>query len=185
MWRLAVAGSRGLTLPRTCSQGGPDWKILAPSTRGADELPRLPHRLLQEYLTCGGFPRAVAEQVRDGQVSTAYLKDLQAWLLTDVDADAPPESISRLLSELEQRGSSPLNVTAAAETLGYPNRPTLDRRVDRLVATFAALRCPQRSDDGNIIIGSRPKVYLADPLLGWLPHLLRRTFSAAACRHPT
>ncbi|NQW72937.1 MAG: ATP-binding protein [Actinobacteria bacterium] len=128
----------------------------------------------QEYLTCGGFPRAVAEQVRDGQVSTAYLKDLQAWLLTDVDADAPPESIPRLLSELEQRGSSPLNVTAAAEALGYPNRPTLDRRVDRLVATFAALRCPQRSDDGNIIIGSRPKVYLADPLLGWLPHFLRR-----------
>jgi hypothetical protein len=64
---------------------------------------------------------------RDGQVSTAYLKDHQAWLLTDVDADAPPESIPRLLSELEQRGSSPLNVTAAAETLGYPNRPTLDR----------------------------------------------------------
>ena len=40
------------------------------------------------------------------------------------------------------------------------------------MATFAAIRCPRRSDDGNIIIGSRPEVYLTDPLLGWLPHFL-------------
>lgn len=132
----------------------------------------------QEYLTCGGFPRAVGEQVRDGHVSKAYLKDLQAWLLTDVDPDAPPESIPRLLNGLEQRASSPLNVTAAAEALGYPNRPTLDRRLDRLVSTFAALRCPQRNDDGDIVIGSQPKVYLTDPLLAWLPHHLRGGLSS-------
>ena len=132
----------------------------------------------QEYLTCGGFPRAVAEQVREGQVGKAYLRDLQAWLHTDVDPDAPQESILRLLTELEKRGSSPLNVSAAASTLTYPNRPALERRLDRLVATFAALRCPQRDDQGAAVVGSQSKMYLTDPLLAWLPHSLRSGFPA-------
>lgn len=33
----------------------------------------------QQFLSVGGFPRAVAEYVRNGAVSDAYLQDLQAW----------------------------------------------------------------------------------------------------------
>ena len=36
--------------------------------------------LYHRYLTCGGFPRAVAEHTRAGAVSTAYLNDLRSWL---------------------------------------------------------------------------------------------------------
>jgi predicted AAA+ superfamily ATPase len=45
-------------------------------------------RAWQDYLTCGGFPRAVAEHVRLGAVTTDYLRDLAVWLRRDVDPDA-------------------------------------------------------------------------------------------------
>ena len=127
----------------------------------------------QDYLTCGGFPRAVAEHARDGSVSIPYLRDLEAWLRRDVDQEAPPESIPALLSALDERMSGPLNATRLAERLGYPNRQSLSRRLARLVSTFAALPCPQRTDAGGLVASSKPKIYLCDPLLSWLPSRLR------------
>ena len=42
----------------------------------------------QDYLGCGGFPRAVAEYQRTGAVGRPYQRDLLAWLRADVDPDA-------------------------------------------------------------------------------------------------
>ena len=50
----------------------------------------------QSYLSCGGFPRAVAEYHRDGAVSQAFINDLGAWLHRDVDADAPSDPVPLL-----------------------------------------------------------------------------------------
>jgi predicted AAA+ superfamily ATPase len=127
----------------------------------------------QAYLTCGGFPRAVAEYTRTGAVSLPYLRDLAAWLRSDVDAEASPESLPALLSGLTQRAASPLNVRAAASALGYPSRQTFVRRLARLTGTFATLTCPHRDDVGSVVPGSQAKVYLVDPLLAWLPSKLR------------
>ena len=46
-------------------------------------------------------------------------------------------------------------------------------------ASFAALWCPQRNDDGRIVVGAQSKLYLADPILSWLPNRLR-----AGCLEP-
>ncbi len=126
----------------------------------------------QEYLTCGGFPRAVAEHTRTGQVSIAYMKDLAAWLRRDVDADAAAESLPLLLDALSFRATSPLNIAATAFDLGYPSRSMFDLRLQRLAATHAALLCPRR-DEGKLVAGSQAKLYLTDPLLAWLPSRLR------------
>jgi len=123
----------------------------------------------QEYLTCGGYPRAVAEHLRTGAVTDAYLKDLEAWLRSDVDPDAPPESVPRLLVELSRRATSPLNATTTARDLGYASRANFDLRLSRLRNSFATLTCPHRSDSGVAVVGSQSKVYLTDPLLAWLP----------------
>jgi predicted AAA+ superfamily ATPase len=123
----------------------------------------------QDYLTCGGFPRAVAEHSRLGGVSDVYLNDLLAWLRRDVDTDAPSESVPLLLQEFMLRAASPLNATRTAEALGYSSRQAFDRRVTRLVSTFAALPCPQRGPDGGLVPGSQSKVYLTDPVIAWLP----------------
>jgi uncharacterized protein len=127
----------------------------------------------QDYLRCGGFPRAVAEQTTQGAINRSYLSDLEAWLRADIDPDAPTESVSRLLAELMRRSTGPLNASNTAGTLGYANRPAFERRLQRLVASFAALTCPQRDGDGRAVRGSQYKVYLTDPVLAWLPHQLR------------
>lgn len=127
----------------------------------------------QSYLTSGGFPRAVAEHARSGLVSQSFLEDLAAWLHRDVDPDAPLDSIPRMLAELQQRSTSPLNRRNAAEELGFPSPQTFDTRLNRLVRSFAGLWCPQVSDDGARLPGAQSKFYLTDPLLAWLGHHLR------------
>lgn len=126
----------------------------------------------QDYLTCGGFPRAVFEHHRIGNVSAAYLRDLAAWLRTDVAPDQPPDSIPKLLSTLTTHATSPLSIRSAATAAGY-TRSTFEVRVARLVSTFAAHWCRQRSDTGEAIVGAQAKLYLTDPVLAWLPSRLR------------
>lgn len=127
----------------------------------------------QAYLTSGGFPRAVAEHHRTGEVGEGFLRDLAAWLHRDVDPDAGEDSVPKLLSALEARCSSPLNRRALAENAGYPNRQALDLRLVRLVRTCAAIWCHQIDDAGRRLLGAQSKLYLSDPLLAWLGTRLR------------
>jgi len=126
----------------------------------------------QDYLTCGGFPRAVAEHTRNGAVSDNYLGDLKSWLRTDVDPDGPQDSVPQLLSAISQRATSPLNISHTAEELGYKSRDITERRLNRLVSSHAALWCPRRDGD-KLIVGAQSKLYLTDPLLASLPSRLR------------
>jgi uncharacterized protein len=126
----------------------------------------------QDYLSCGGFPRAVAERRRRGDVSDAYLRDLAGWLRSDVDRDAPPESIPLLLEGLVRRSTSPLSMREAAADLGYKSE-AFQLRLRRLVSGFAALMIHQYDDEGRRVPGSQSKMYLTDPLLAWLPNRLR------------
>lgn len=126
----------------------------------------------QDYLTCGGFPRAVAEYARTGAVSQPYLRDLAAWLRSDVDPEAAAESVPALVAEIARRSTSPLNVTATATALGYTGRTAFEGRLRRLVSAFAALWC-ERRDGGRRVVGAQAKLYLTDPVLAWLPGRLR------------
>lgn len=105
---------------------------------------------------------------RDGRVSDSFVGDLVTWLHRDVDPDEPADSVARLLAELTRRSTSPLNRTDAAQALGYPNRQSFDRRLSRLVDSFAALWCHQVDGNGSRIAGSQSKLYFSDPLLAWL-----------------
>ena len=126
----------------------------------------------QEFLTCGGFPRAAAEHLRTGAVSEDFARDLAAWLRGDVDLDGPPESLPLLLGEIAERATSPLNIVHLAEALGW-TRAVTDTRLQRAVAGFGALWCRAHNDQGRIVAGSQSKLYLIDPLLAWLPSQLR------------
>lgn len=127
----------------------------------------------QAYLTSGGFPRAVAEHHRTGEVGESFLRDLAAWLHRDVDPEAGEDSVPRLLSALEGRCASPLNRRALAEDLGYGSRQTADLRLTRLVGTYAAIWCHQVDEHGHRVAGAQSKLYLCDPLLAWLAPRLR------------
>lgn len=131
----------------------------------------------QSYLTSGGFPRAVAAWQRSGLVESDFIRDLSAWLRRDVDPNGPADSLPVLLEGLHLRSTSPLNITKAAEALGY-SRDMFQRRIHRLVGSFGALWSPQRDDRGRTVPGSQPKLYLTDPLLAWLPSSLRQGLDA-------
>jgi predicted AAA+ superfamily ATPase len=169
---LAATG-REVPLPATV----PPWELQGRGAKAAYESlePFVDDLDLawQAYLTSGGFPRAVAEHHRSGEVGDAFLADLAAWLHRDVDPDAGEDSVPKLLSEIERRCTSPLNRTGLATDLGYDRRDTLDRRLTRLVHSYAALWCHQRDDQGNRIAGSLSKLYLADPVLSWTGPRLR------------
>lgn len=127
----------------------------------------------QAYLTSGGFPRAVAEHHKTGDVSEAFLRDLAAWLHRDVDPNAAEDSVPKLLSEIELRSTSPLNRRGLAESLGYGSRQTADLRLMRLTHTYAAIWCHQVDEEGHRIAGAQSKLYLCDPVLAWLGPRLR------------
>lgn len=126
----------------------------------------------QDYLSSGGFPRAVAERARLGDVSDGFCQDLLAWLRRDVDPDSAPESLPLLLDHVTTRMTSPLSVRATAEELSGSRRSTTTG-LNRLVSTFAAIWVPQHSDNGRPLENAQSKIYLTDPLLAWLPSRVR------------
>jgi len=72
-----------------------------------------------------------------------------------------------------------------AETLGYATRQTFDVRLNRLVRAFAALWCHQVDEDGRRVPGAQSKLYLADPVLGWLGPQLRSGLPEPDSSHMT
>jgi uncharacterized protein len=126
----------------------------------------------QRYLEAGGFPRAVFEHHRRGAVSPLFLHELEAWLTADVDPTAPQDSVALLMAELQDRTGSPLNVRAVAQARGV-SRTQLTTRLHRVVSTFAGLWCHQVDNLGRRVAGAQSKLYLLDPVLGWLGHQLR------------
>jgi len=139
----------------------------------------------QAYLTSGGFPRAVAEYHRNGAVSDAFLQDLAAWLHRDVDPAAAEDSVPRLVAELQERSTAPLNRNDMAQALGYANRQTFDLRLNRLVRTFAAIWCHQVDEAGHRVAGAQSKLYLTDPILAWLGSQIRSGLPEPAFSHLT
>lgn len=126
----------------------------------------------QRFLEAGGFPRAVFEHSQHGEVSDLFLREIEAWLTADVDPASPQDSVALLMSELQERATSPLNIRGMAEALGL-SRSFLTTRLNRVVSTFAGLWSHQVDDSGRRVSGAQSKLYPIDPLLGWLGHRLR------------
>jgi predicted AAA+ superfamily ATPase len=145
------------------------------SDRVRDELDRLVFLIddydlaWQAYLRSGGLPRAVHEHVTNGEISQSYFRDLEAWLIADLDQDENPDSVPLLLDAITDRATSPMNLARTARNLGYGSKSPFERRIKRLISTFASLQCPQRNERGAVVGGAQAKYYLTDPILAWLP----------------
>jgi hypothetical protein len=161
-----------LPAPDPCSP----WDVQTPEgSRAAGILEAFTNELdlaWQRYLEAGGFPRAVFEHERRGAVSEMFLRELESWLTADVEPAAGQDSVALLMAELQNRTAAPLNVRNLAETLGL-SRSYLRARLNRAVSTFAGIWCHQVDDRGHRVVGAQSKLYLLDPVLGWLGHHLR------------
>lgn len=131
----------------------------------------------QDYCEAGGYPRAVAESLKTGSVSEAFCRDLVDWLAPDVTPDDPQESVLELLHTLAVRMAAPLDVLNTGAAIGM-TRERFQTRLNRLTNAIGAIWCPQIDQDGRRIKGSQSKLYLVDPLLARLPHLVDPAYAA-------
>ncbi len=129
----------------------------------------------QRFLDSGGFPRAVAEYGREGEVGAGFCEDLRSWLTADAAPGEQPDAITATLSEIAERTASPFDTQDFGDAIGL-GRTAAGNRLNRLQASAALIACPSINAKGEPIHKAQPKLYLVDPLLARIPHLLESGF---------
>lgn len=138
---------------------------LEPWTARLDELWQL-------YLEVGGFPRAVAEFVRSGEVGPGFVEGL--WHVVIGDAlrrtQMSETEVAVFMARLGQNLASPVNASAIATDVGLRDGERVNERINDLVTNFLAWRCHRiRGTVPNP--AAQRKVYFIDPLIARLAHL--------------
>jgi predicted AAA+ superfamily ATPase len=125
----------------------------------------------QLYLEVGGFPRAVGEFVRAGEVAPGFVEGL--WHVVTGDAlrstTMSETEVAVLLDRLVQSLCSPVNASTVATDVGLRDGDRVNDRVNDLVTNFLAWRCYRlRGQLPNP--AAQRKVYFIDPLIAQLAH---------------
>ena len=123
------------------------------------------------YLRCGGFPRAVGDFLRTGDVTPAFIQDL--WDVVRGDAirttSLGDAELLDLLARIAQGICSPLNASSVSEHVGLGSHHAINDRVNDLVFAFQVWKCHQLGANGRPNTNSRRKVYFTDPLIARIP----------------
>jgi uncharacterized protein len=125
------------------------------------------------YLRCGGFPRAIGDLLRTGDVTDGFVQDLWDVIRGDAirvtslgDAD-----LLNLLARIADGISSPLNASAIGRDVGLGSHHSVNDRINDLAFAFQTWRCHQTDPQGRPSTGAQRKVYFVDPLIALLPGL--------------
>ncbi len=133
----------------------------------------------ERYLSIGGFPRAVADALRQVEVGSGTANSLWNVLAGDVlhVGSMSDRDVKALLRRLVTCMGSPLNVAAIAKSLNIGARNTVDNRIDRLCASFYAWRAATTRDGMTVAHSAQSKLYFVDPLIARLPSLRDRSIA--------
>jgi predicted AAA+ superfamily ATPase len=123
------------------------------------------------YLRCGGFPRAVADFLRIGDITPGFIQDL--WDVVRGDAiratSLSDADLLNFLARIAHGICSPLNASNVAEHVGLGSHHAVNDRVNDLVFAFQVWKCHQIGTGGRPNTNSRRKVYFVDPLIARIP----------------
>jgi len=154
---------------------GPDQPPLRPNdllTRsGAEALDELAYwtedlvTAWETYLRIGGYPRAIADFLREGDVSAGFARDLWDVVRGDAirKADLPDVTILALLERLGENLASPVNASKVARDTDLGSNHRVNDRVHDLTVNFLTWRCLQQVS-GRPNVAAQRKVYFTDPL---------------------
>lgn len=136
-------------------------------------LPDMEHAL-QAYLTVGGFPRPVADFLRNGEVQSSTVQIHWAALAGEVEQWGKDRTWALKLMERAGRSlGSVLSWNALAEEIGVASPQTVREYVEILAEAFALLVVYFWDRSKNTIsLKKRKKVYFSDPLFAHLPGVL-------------
>lgn len=131
------------------------------------------------YLRCGGFPRAVSDFLREGDVSAAFVQDL--WDVIRGEAiratSLGDAELLNLLARIAQGMCSPLNATRVAEDVGLGSHHSVSDRLNDLTFAFQTWMC-HRTVDGQPNTAAQRKVYFVDPLIARIPSERNASYAA-------
>jgi len=127
------------------------------------------------YLQTGGFPQAVEDYIRHGEVREAFVDSL--WDVIHGEAIRGVQfsagQTQALLAQVAAAMATPLNLEHLARELGA-NGATVGRRLHELQEAFLVWPCHQEAHGeahGAPRLRARSKLYFTDPLLARLAHL--------------
>lgn len=129
--------------------------------------------LWELYLRAGGFPRAVADQLSQGDVQPVFVRSLwdvfhgDALKTTGMEAAASHSLLVRLIKSL----GDTLNMSTVAEEIGVQSHETAKGRVRALVQSYLVWPCHRRGDHDLPNLDARSKYYFIDPLLARIARL--------------
>lgn len=129
--------------------------------------------LWEIHCRIGGFPRAVADYLQEGDVGEPFVNSLWDVVHGDAlagDGFAAAHSL-QLLRKLALDLASPVNMTAVAEELGVASYHTAARRIRALVDAYLLWPCHQRGERWLPNLRAQAKLYFTDPLLARLAHI--------------
>lgn len=123
----------------------------------------------ETYLLVGGFPQAVADFRRIGQVSDGFVRDLWDVIQADLAraGASRPEQCLRLLERISASLASPVVLRALAAELDVTH-PTIGAWLAALTDAYLAFLLFKESSGVADLRGQR-KVYPIDPFLARLP----------------
>jgi len=125
------------------------------------------------YLRVGGFPRAVDDYLKHGDVREDFVQAL--WDVVAGEAvrrsTTSAAQTQALLTVLAKSLTSPVNMSNLARQIGVESYHTAKARVDDLILAYLAWRCHQAGDHNLPNLDAQSKFYFTDPLLARLAHL--------------
>jgi predicted AAA+ superfamily ATPase len=130
-------------------------------------------RAWEQYLTYGGFPRAVSALLDGEPVPKSFVDDLFDVVSADAfkSSRLPAVTEMALLERLWKSIASPANLRSMGEDVGISNQ-VVGRHVEYLRDAFLLWECPQRDDNKWLPRpAAQKKLYAVDPLIARLPHL--------------
>lgn len=132
----------------------------------------------QLYLEIGGFPRAVGEFVRAGEVEPGFVEGL--WHVVTGDAlrstTMSETEVVVLLDRLVQNLGSPVNASTIATDVGLRDGDRVNERINDLATNFLVWRCHRlRGRLPNP--AAQRKVYFIDPLIAQLAYRRNSRFT--------
>jgi uncharacterized protein len=124
------------------------------------------------YLQVGGYPRAVSDQIRYGDVQPSFIDGLWDVIHGDALRAAGMEAAGAqaLLVRLTKNLASPMNMTAVAEEIGVERNVTAQSRVTALVTSYLAWPCHKLGDHNLPNLAAQSKYYFTDSLLARIAH---------------
>jgi predicted AAA+ superfamily ATPase len=124
------------------------------------------------YLRVGGFPRAVSDQLAQGEVKGDFIRAL--WDVTAGEAirgaGTSPAQVQAMLGRLTRGLSSPLAIESLRKDMGVDSPHTAKARLDDLVFAYLAWPCHRRNGAGPKL-SAQSKYYFIDPLMARLAPL--------------